>query len=214
MKWEKPVRTSGWAFWEFKARHSPIQGIQGKLTTKLWVCNHKMKGSKQSILKEISPEYSLEELMLKLKYHYFGQYLWEELTHRKRPWCWQRLRAGGEGGDRGWDGWMVSLTRWTWVWASSGSWWWTGRPGMLQSMGWQRLGHDWATELTEWEAGCYRSSSLDLSLLLVSRVRFDLYERWAWRMMNDRELGHDGEEQGPPFVKSSGGQGYQVVILT
>ena len=79
--------------------------------------------SNRSILKEISPEYSLEELMLKLKYQYLGQYLWEELTHRKRPWCWQRLRAGGEGGDRGWDGWMVSLTRWTWVWASFGSWW-------------------------------------------------------------------------------------------
>ena len=71
----------------------------------------------------------------------------EELTHLKRPWCWERLRSGGEGDDRGWDGWMASLTRWTWVWASFGSWWWTGRPGMLQSMGLQRIGHNWATEL-------------------------------------------------------------------
>ena len=71
----------------------------------------------------------------------------EELTHLKRHWCWARLRAGGEGDDRGWNGWMASLTQWTWVWVNSGSWWWTGRPGVLQSMGLQRVGHDWATEL-------------------------------------------------------------------
>ena len=72
----------------------------------------------------------------------------EELMHLKRPWCWKGLRAGGEGDDRVWDGWMASPTQWTWVWVDSGSWWWTGRPGVLQSMGWQRVGHDWATELT------------------------------------------------------------------
>ena len=72
---------------------------------------------------------------------------WEELTHLKRPWCWGRLRAGGEGDDRGWDGWMASPTQWTWVWVNSGSWWWTGRPGVLQFMGSQRVGYDWATEL-------------------------------------------------------------------
>ena len=71
----------------------------------------------------------------------------EELTHWKRPWCWERLKAGGEGDDRGWDGWSVSLTQWTWVWVISGSWWWTGRPGVLQSMGLQRVRHDSATEL-------------------------------------------------------------------
>ena len=122
----------------------------------------------------------------------------EELTHVKRPWCWERLGAGGEGDDRGWDGWMASPTRWMWVWVDSGSWWWTGmpgvlwfmgvtknqtrlrdwpelswgwdgwmasptqwtwvwvnsrtwwwtgRPGVLQSMGSQRVGHDWVTEL-------------------------------------------------------------------
>ena len=64
-----------------------------------------------------------------------------------KDWCWERLRAGGEGDDRGWDGWMASPTRWTWVWASSGSWWWTGRPGVFQSMGSQRAGHNWATEV-------------------------------------------------------------------
>ena len=71
----------------------------------------------------------------------------KELTHLKRPWCWERLKAEGEGDNRGWDGWMVSLTQWRWVWVDSGSWWWTGRPGMLWSMGSRRVGHDWATEL-------------------------------------------------------------------
>ena len=66
----------------------------------------------------------------------------EELTHLKRPWCWEILEVGGEGDDRGWDGWMASPTQWTWVWVSPGSWWWTGRPGMLQSMGSQRVGHN------------------------------------------------------------------------
>ena len=71
----------------------------------------------------------------------------EELTHWKRPWCWERLRAGGEGDDRGWDGWMASSTQWTWVCVDSRSLWWTGRSGALQFLGSQRVGHDWATEL-------------------------------------------------------------------
>ena len=71
----------------------------------------------------------------------------KDLTHLKRPWCLERLKMGGEGDDRGWDGWMASLTQWTWVWVNSRSWWWTRRPGMLQSMGSQRVGHDWMTEL-------------------------------------------------------------------
>ena len=65
----------------------------------------------------------------------------------KDPWCWERLRAGGEGDDRGWDGWMASPTWWTWVWINSRSWWWTGRPGVLWSMGSQRVRHDWVTKL-------------------------------------------------------------------
>ena len=71
----------------------------------------------------------------------------EELTHWKRPWCWEGLEVGGEGDNRGWDGWMASPTWWIWVWVNSRSWWWTGKPGMLRFMGSQRVGHDWATEL-------------------------------------------------------------------
>ena len=71
----------------------------------------------------------------------------EEFTHWKRPWCWERLEAGGEGEDRGWNGWMASRTQWTWVWVGSGSWWLTGKPGVLQSMVWQGFGKEWATEL-------------------------------------------------------------------
>jgi len=97
--------------------------------------------SNQSILKEISLECSLEGLMLKLKLPYFG-HLMGKLTHWKRPWCWERLKAGGEGDDRGWDGCMASPTQRTWVWVSSGSWWWTGRPGVLRFMWLQRVGHD------------------------------------------------------------------------
>ena len=80
----------------------------------------------------------------------------KELTHWKRLWCWEGLGAGGEGEDRGWDGWMASLTWWTWVWVNSGRWWWTGKPGVLRFMGLQRVRHDWATELN-WHCGVCRS---------------------------------------------------------
>ena len=103
--------------------------------------------SNQSILKEISPGCSLEGLMLKLKLQYLGHLMLRSDSFLKRPWCWERLRAGGGGDDRGWDGWMASPTQSTWVWVNSRIWWWTGRPGVLQPMGSQRVGHDWVTEL-------------------------------------------------------------------
>ena len=112
--------------------------------------------SNQSILKEISPVYSLEGMMLKLKLHTLATSC-EELTHWKRRWCWEGLGAGGEGDDRGWDGWMALPTRWTWVWVNSQSWWWTGRPGMLRFMGSQRVGHNWATVLN-WKKFSYKYS--------------------------------------------------------
>ena len=107
----------------------------------------------QPILKEISPEYSLEGLMLKMKLQYLATWC-EELTHWKSPWCWERLKAGGEEGDRGWDVWMASPTWWTWVWVSSRSWWWTGKAwraavhGVAES--WTRL-RDWTAWLTDTE---------------------------------------------------------------
>ena len=98
--------------------------------------------SKQSILKEISPGWSLEGMMLKLKLQYFDHLM------RRVDSLEKTLMLGGIGGrmrrgDRGWDCWMASLTRWTWVWVNLGSLWWTGRPGLLRFMGWQRVGHDW-----------------------------------------------------------------------
>ena len=104
------------------------------------------KRSNQSILKEINPEYSLAGLMLKLKLQYFG-HLMQRTDSFAKTLMLGKIEGGREGDDRGWDGWMASPTRWTWVQASSGSWWWTGKPGVLQPMGLQTVGHDWTTEL-------------------------------------------------------------------
>ena len=90
--------------------------------------------SSQSVLNAISPDYSLKGQMLKLKLQYFGHLMWKSRLTRKDPGCCKRLKAGGAGADWVGDGWMASPTRWTWIWASSRSWWWTGKPGVLQSM--------------------------------------------------------------------------------
>ena len=104
----------------------------------------------------------------------------KELTHLKRPWCWERLGAGGEGDETGWDGWMALPTRWTWVWVNSGSWWWTGRPGILRFMGSQRVGHDWVTELN-WKG--FPDSSVGKRIhLQCRRPWFDSWVRQIpWR---------------------------------
>ena len=101
------------------------------------------------ILKEISPEYSLKGLMLKLKLQYLD-YLMQRANSLGKNWFWSRLKAGGEGDDRGQDAWMASQTQWTWVWANSGSWWWTWKPGVPQSMRFQRVGYNWVTEQLNW----------------------------------------------------------------
>ena len=107
--------------------------------------------SNQSILKEINPQYLLEGLLLKLKLQYFGQ-LMQRANPMENTWCWERLRAGRAGNDRGWDCWMASSTQCTWIWAKSRSWWWTGKPSVLQSMGSQIVRYDW-TELSWTEYG-------------------------------------------------------------
>ena len=113
--------------------------------------------------KEISPEYSLEKDWC-WSWNSNTLVIWcKELTYLKRPWCWERLKVGGEGDNRGWVGWMASLTQWTWVWTRSRSWWWMGKPGMVQSMGLQRVTHDWATEMN-W------AHSLSLTWTLLDRL--------------------------------------------
>ena len=109
--------------------------------------------SNQSILKETSPGCLLEGLMLKLKLQYFDHLMWR-VDSLEKTLMLGGIGNRGEEDDRGWDGWRASPTRCTWVWVNSGSWWWTGRPGMMQFMELQRVGHDWATKLNWTEALC------------------------------------------------------------
>jgi len=147
-----PVVMFGCESWTVKkAEHQRIDAFELWCWRRLLRVPWTARRSNQFILKEISPGCSLGGMMLKLKLQYFATRC-EEMTHWKRLWCWEGLGAGGEGDDRGWDGWMASPTRWTWVWVNSGSWWWTGRPGLPWFMGSQRVGHDWATELN-WTEG-------------------------------------------------------------
>ena len=141
-----PVVMYGCESWAVKkAEHWKMDAFELWCWRRLLRVPWTARRSNQSILKEISPGCSCRS--------------WnsstlatscEELTHWKRPWCWEGLGAGDEGDDRGWDGWMASPTRWAWIWVNSRSWWWTGRPGVLWSMGLQRGRHNWATELTDW----------------------------------------------------------------
>ena len=102
--------------------------------------------SNHSILKEVSLNIHWKDWCWSWNSNILATW-WEVLTHWKRPWCWERLKVGGEWDDRGWDGWMASLTQWTRVWVNSRSWWWTGRPGVLRCMRSQQIGQDWETEL-------------------------------------------------------------------
>ena len=142
-----PVVMYGFENWTIKkAEHRRIDAFELWWWRRLLRVPWTARRSNQSILKEISPEYSLEGLMLKLKLQPFGHLMWRT-DSLKKTWCWERLKAGGERDDRGWDGWMTSPTGWTWVWVGSGSCWWTGKPGLLQSVGLQRVGHNRVTEL-------------------------------------------------------------------
>ena len=168
------LRSNRYESWTMKkAEHRRIDAFELWCWRRLLRVPWAARGSNQSILKEISPEYSLEGLMLTLKLQYVG-HLMQRTASLKRPCCWERLKPGGEGDDRGWDGCMASLTQWTWVWVNSRSWWWTGRPGMLQSMGSQRVGHEWVTELNKptWSSNTKRQQScsvisVDIILMIL-----------------------------------------------
>ena len=142
-----PVVMYGFVSWTIKKdRHQRIDAFELWCWRRLLRVPWTARRANQPILKEISPGCSLKDWCWSWNSNTLATSC-KELTHLKRPWCWERLRAGGEGGDIGWDGCMASLTQWPWVWVNYGSWWQTGRPGMLQFIGVKRVGHDWAAEL-------------------------------------------------------------------
>ena len=142
-----PVVMYGCESWTVKkAEHWRIDAFELWCWRRLLIVPWTARRSNQPILKEISPGCSLEEMMLKLKLQYFG-HLMRRVDSLEKTLMLGGVRAGGEGDDRGWDGWMASWTWWTWVWVNSGSWWWTGRPGVLWFMGSQGVRHGWATVL-------------------------------------------------------------------
>ena len=143
-----PVVIYGCENWNIrKAEHWRIDAFElwcwRRLLRVPWIARR----TNQSILKEISSEYSLEGLILKLKLQYFGHLMWRTNSLEKTLML-RKIEGRRRRGDKGWDSWMASPTRWTWVWASSRSWWWTGKPGvLLLSVGSKRVGHNWETEL-------------------------------------------------------------------
>ena len=142
-----PVVKYGCESWTIMtAEHRRIDAFELWCWRRLLRVTWTARRSNQSILKEISSGCSLEGLMLKLKLQYFG-HLMRRADSFEKTLMLGKIEDRRRGGDREWDGWMASPTQWTWVWVDSGSWWWTGRPGVLQFTGLQRVGHDWATEL-------------------------------------------------------------------
>ena len=142
-----PVVMYGCESWTIKkAEHQRTDTFELWCWRRLLRVPWTVRRSNQSILRGKNPNTHLEDWSWSWSSNTLAT-CYEEPTHWKKPWCWERLRVGGEGDDRGWDGWMASPTQWTWVWVSSRSWWRTGRPGALQSLGLQRVRHNWAIEL-------------------------------------------------------------------
>ena len=112
----------------------------------------------------------------------------KEVTSWKSPWCWERLKAGGEVDETGWYGWMPSLAQWTWVWVNSGSWWWTGRPGVQQSMGLQRVGHNWVSELN-WCREFWHLCSLSASTIFLNKYQYLSLHRLGNKPVNRYSYG-------------------------
>ena len=172
--------------------------------------------SNQFILKQISPEYSLERLMLKLKLHYFS-YLMQRADSFERPWCWERLKVGGEGDDRGWDFWMASVTQWTWIWVNSRSWidrvaWCAAVHGVAKSR------QDWATQLdwTVWRTVV----GVFLWLLLGHRcyLNLDSSKSGSWNKALASLFGRESQEMwwGEWRVRQQlrGIQGQEMITLS
>ena len=161
-----PVVMYGCESWTVKKAERWIDAFELWCWRRLLRVPWTARRSNQSILKEISPGCSLEGMMLKLELQYFGHLMWRADSLEKTVML-GKIGAGGEGDGRGWDGWMASLTQWTWVWVNSGSWWWTGRPRMLQLMGSQSRAC-WAAELNWTEPGLCVSGVL----YVISVCRF------------------------------------------
>ena len=134
-----------------KAEHRRIDAFELWFWRRLQRVPWTARRFNQSTLKEINPGISLEGMMLKLKLQYFG-HLMQRVDSLVKTLMLGKIEGRRRRGDRGWDGWMASPTPRTWIWVDSGSWWWTGRPGVLQFMVLQRVGHDWGTELN-WTEG-------------------------------------------------------------
>ena len=164
--------------------------------------------SNQSLLKQISPEYLLEELMLKLKLQYVG-HLMRKTDSFEKTLMLGKIKAGGEGDDRGWDGWMASPTQWTWVWVDSGSWEWTGRSGVLRFMGLQKVGHNWATELN-WTGGCGWAfgSTVVLQVIKENSKKYNNFSRKNQQTVCDIDVNLDtligSLEDGETYAKING----------
>ena len=161
-----PVVMYGCENWTIKkAEHWRIDAFELWCWRRLLRVPWTARRPRQSILSEISPEHSLEGLMLKLKLQYFG-HLMQRADSLEETLMLGKIEGRRRGDDRGWDDWMASPTQYSWVWAGSSSWWWTGKPGMLQSVGLQRVGHNWVTELTELKVQLrgkeYSSTALDI----------------------------------------------------
>ena len=151
---EESWALKNWCFWP----------VVRKLLRVPWTATR----SNRSILKKISPDIHWKDWCWSWNSNTLATW-YKELTHLKRPRCWERLKAGREGDNRGWDGWMASLTQWTWVWVNSRSWWQTGRPGVLQSMGSQRVGHNWWLNWIELRVYCKRGV---LYFIILYYIRF------------------------------------------
>ena len=191
--------------WELdceKAEHWRIDAFERWCWRRLLRVPWTARRSNQSILKEISPGISLEGMMLKLKLQYFG-HLMRRGDSSEKIWCWEGLKAGGEGDDRGWDGWMATLTLWTWVWVNSGSWWLAGRPGILKFMGSWELDCEESWALKNW---CFWTVVLEKTLespldcKKVQPVHSKRDQPWVFFGRNDAKA--ETPVLWPPHVKS------------